>query len=93
MLYILVEQAAARHALKRATAQTMGITVMRPFAAGMLMQLFRAIAPAWADETLIAETCIKSLPCDERVHAINVGMQTVDELRKNFGLIEGYLPR
>ncbi len=92
MLYSLVEQAAARHALKWATAQDMGITVMRPLAAGMLLPLFRAIAPAWADETMIAETCIKFLLCDERVHTINVGMRTEDELRKNVALIDGYDP-
>lgn len=90
MLYNLVEQAAARHALKWTAERDMGVTVMRPLAAGMLMPLFQAIAPEWSDPDKIVEVCLKFLLCDPRLHAINIGMRSEKELAQNHTLIETY---
>lgn len=92
MLYNLVEQAAARHALTWASERNMGITVMRPLTAGMLDRLLNAIAPHWAANDDVADVCLKFLLSDPRIHTINVGMRTEDELRHNLSLIETYQP-
>lgn len=92
MMYHLAEQAAARHALGWAGKADMGVTVMRPLAAGMLDLLFGAIAPDWARGQSIAEVCLKFLLCDPRVHSINVGMRTEAELVANAALIRDYRP-
>ncbi len=93
MLYNLVEQAAARHALKWAQDQDMGVTVMRPLAAGMLAPLFAAIAPDWPNRHSIAEVCLKFLLSDPRVHTINVGMRSEAEVVQNARLVETYRPQ
>lgn len=92
MLYNLVEQAAARHALKWAQDQDMGVTVMRPLAAGMLNYLFAAIAPDWLERHSAAEVCLKFLLSDRRVHTINVGMRSEAEIIENARLVETYRP-
>lgn len=92
MLYNIVEQAAARHALGWACEHDMGITVMRPLAAGLLDRLLGAIAPHWAATGDVADVCLKFLLSDPRIHTINVGMRTEDELRHNLSLIETYRP-
>lgn len=92
MLYNLVEQAAARHALKWAHDRDLGITVMRPLAAGMLETLFQSIAPDWSDPSKIVEVCLKFLLSDRRLHTINIGIRYEHELLRNIELIEEYVP-
>lgn len=92
MLYNLTEQAAARHALKWASERDLGVTVMRPLAAGMLAPLFQSIAPQWAKQTDIVEACLKFLLSDQRLHALNIGIRNEDELAHNIHLIENYIP-
>lgn len=92
MLYNLVEQAAARHALKWASERDLGITVMRPLAAGMLERLFNSIAPEWSDPKKIVEVCLKFLLSDQRLHTINVGIRYEHELLRNIELIDEYVP-
>lgn len=90
MLYNLVEQAAARHALKWVSERDLGVTVMRPLAAGMLEPLFRAIAPQWANQQDIVAACLKFLLSDPRLHTINIGLRSEAELAQNIDLINNY---
>lgn len=92
MLYNLVEQAAARHALKWANERDLGITVMRPLAAGMLENLFQSIAPDWSEPGKIVEVCLKFLLSDRRLHTINIGIRYERELLRNIELVEEYVP-
>lgn len=92
MLYNLVEQAAARHALKWASERDLGVTVMRPLAAGMLEVLFAAIAPQWANQQDIIAACLKFLLSDPRLHTINIGIRNEDELAQNIDLVNNYEP-
>ncbi|MEO1470412.1 MAG: aldo/keto reductase [Pseudomonadota bacterium] len=92
MMYSLAEQAAARHALDWCAARDLGVTVMRPLAAGMLAPLFAALAPRWAESHDLAEVCLKFLLCDPRVHTLNVGMRSEAELGRNADLIDGFVP-
>lgn len=90
--YSLIEQAAARHALNWCAERNLGVTVMRPLGAGMLVPLFEALEPSWADPKKLAEICLKFLLSDSRVHTINVGMRTSQEIETNAGVVEAFTP-
>lgn len=88
--YSLIEQAAANHALDWCAERNLGVTVMRPLGAGMLVRLFEALEPEWADARKLAELCLKFLLSDSRVHTINVGMRSRAEMEANATLVENY---
>ena len=92
VMYSLVEQAAARHALDWAKEQDMGTTVMRPLAAGMLERQLAAIAPEWSAARSPHDVCLRFALSDSRVHVVNVGMRWAHEVLDNAALVNGYTP-
>ncbi len=92
MLYHLIEQAGARHALDWSQEQDLGITVMRPLTAGTFQQIVAALAPSWSKAHDPNEICLKFLLSDSRVHVVNVGMRWDAEVLKNAELVSSFEP-
>ena len=92
LMYSLIEQAAARHALDWAKEQDLGTTVMRPLAAGTLERQLAAIAPEWSAARSPHEVCLRFALSDSRVHVVNVGMRWEHEVQNNVASVNAYTP-
>ena len=90
--YNLIQQGATAHALPAAGGRGMGITVMRPLAAGAFAQIVRTLAPGWETADDANAIALRFLLSDRRIHTINTGMRWRHEVEANVRLVDGFEP-
>ncbi|SFK79148.1 Aldo/keto reductase family protein [Paenibacillus sp. 1_12] len=90
--YNIIYQSAALHLLGLAAEKQMGVAVMRPMTSGIFERLLEHLAPHLLEKQDIYALCLKFLLSDSRVHLLNIGMRSPEEVSTNIQLLDAYTP-
>jgi predicted aldo/keto reductase-like oxidoreductase len=90
--YNIIYQSAALHLLGLAAEKQIGVAVMRPMTSGIFERLLEYLAPQLLEKEDVYALCLKFLLSDSRVHLLNIGMRSPEEVRKNIQLLDEYTP-
>ena len=92
LVYNLIYQSAALHALDDARQRGIGVVTMRTMTSGILPRILQSLAPEWLEARDPYEVCLKFVLSDPRVHVALVGMRWPEEVGRNIRLVDAFDP-